>query len=229
MSRFAAAMIDAPALRMSAANWVEAAIVVDSHKDPAAKVRFDDLVGALRLRDRSLSPSRMPTGSAPPTAITGAAITGTVELRRLFRLCPGQASRRASAVQGQRFLADRHRAGAEGLTMPELFLELFSEEIPARMQARAADDLARLVTEALAPLAPASIRTFYGPRRIALAAEVPRRWPPAARPSAAHAPARRSRRSPASCASTARAASSCARRATTGCWRRSRPRSRPRR
>jgi ribonuclease VapC len=47
--RFAAAMIDAPALRMSAANWVEAAIVVDSHRNPAAKVRFEDLVSALRL------------------------------------------------------------------------------------------------------------------------------------------------------------------------------------
>ena len=56
--------------------------------------------------------------------------------------------------------------------MPELFLELFSEEIPARMQARAADDLARLTTEALTALAPARIRTFFGPRRIALAAEV---------------------------------------------------------
>jgi glycyl-tRNA synthetase beta chain len=33
--------------------------------------------------------------------------------------------------------------------MPELLLELFSEEIPARMQARAADDLKRLVTEKL--------------------------------------------------------------------------------
>ena len=30
--------------------------------------------------------------------------------------------------------------------MAELLLELFSEEIPARMQARAADDLKRLVT-----------------------------------------------------------------------------------
>lgn len=47
---FAAAMIDAPALRMSAANWVEAAIVVDSHKNPAAKIRFEDLVEALRLQ-----------------------------------------------------------------------------------------------------------------------------------------------------------------------------------
>ena len=56
--------------------------------------------------------------------------------------------------------------------MPELFLELFSEEIPARMQARAADDLARLCTEALALLSPANARTFFGPRRIALAADV---------------------------------------------------------
>jgi len=52
--------------------------------------------------------------------------------------------------------------------MPELLLELFSEEIPARMQARAAEDLARLLTEALAPIAPHAVQTFYGPRRIAL-------------------------------------------------------------
>src|SRR5690348_11584329 len=34
--------------------------------------------------------------------------------------------------------------------MAELLLELFSEEIPARMQARAAEDLRRLVVEKLA-------------------------------------------------------------------------------
>ena len=56
--------------------------------------------------------------------------------------------------------------------MPEFFLELFSEEIPARMQSRAADDLARLIGEALANLSPANIRTWYGPRRIALAADL---------------------------------------------------------
>ena len=56
--------------------------------------------------------------------------------------------------------------------MPDLLLELFSEEIPARMQARAADDLARLVAEALAPLAPAGMQGFHGPRRIAIAAQV---------------------------------------------------------
>ena len=61
--------------------------------------------------------------------------------------------------------------------LQEFFLERFSEEIPARMQARAAEDLTRLLTEALAPLSPSGARSFYGPRRIALAlhvaAEVP--------------------------------------------------------
>ncbi len=56
--------------------------------------------------------------------------------------------------------------------MPEFFLELFSEEIPARMQARGADDLERLVTEALAPLSPADVVGFYGTRRLALVATI---------------------------------------------------------
>jgi glycyl-tRNA synthetase beta chain len=56
--------------------------------------------------------------------------------------------------------------------MAELFIELFSEEIPARMQARAAEDLARLIRESLAALRPKSVQTYYGPRRIALAADV---------------------------------------------------------
>jgi len=33
--------------------------------------------------------------------------------------------------------------------MPELLLELFSEEIPARMQRKAAGDLRKLITDAL--------------------------------------------------------------------------------
>ena len=56
--------------------------------------------------------------------------------------------------------------------MPELLLELFSEEIPARMQSRAAEDLARLLGDALAALKPEGIQTFHGPRRIALVATV---------------------------------------------------------
>jgi len=54
--------------------------------------------------------------------------------------------------------------------MPDLLIELFSEEIPARMQARAADDLRRLVTEGLvaAGLTYAGAAAFATPRRLAL-------------------------------------------------------------
>ncbi|WP_372618196.1 glycine--tRNA ligase subunit beta [Falsiroseomonas sp.] len=54
--------------------------------------------------------------------------------------------------------------------MPELLLELFSEEIPARMQARGAEDLARVVSTALAPVIEDAPRSFHGPRRVALVA-----------------------------------------------------------
>lgn len=56
--------------------------------------------------------------------------------------------------------------------MPAFFIELFSEEIPARLQARGAADLQRLLGEALAALAPADFQAFSGPRRIAVAANV---------------------------------------------------------
>lgn len=54
--------------------------------------------------------------------------------------------------------------------MPELLLELLSEEIPARFQRRAADDLHRLVTGALVEngLTYEGARAFSTPRRIAL-------------------------------------------------------------
>ena len=52
--------------------------------------------------------------------------------------------------------------------MAELLLELLSEEIPARMQARAREDLARLLGQALgqAGLEYKAIRTFATPRRL---------------------------------------------------------------
>jgi glycyl-tRNA synthetase beta chain len=64
--------------------------------------------------------------------------------------------------------------------MPDLLLELFSEEIPARMQARAAEDLKKLVTERLvdAGLVYEAARAFVTPRRLALTVEgVPARQP----------------------------------------------------
>ncbi len=57
--------------------------------------------------------------------------------------------------------------------MPDLLIELFSEEIPARMQARAREDLRNLVTGGLveAGLTYASAGSFSTPRRLTLAVE----------------------------------------------------------
>jgi glycyl-tRNA synthetase beta chain len=66
------------------------------------------------------------------------------------------------------------------LAMPDFLLELFSEEIPARMQARAAEDLRRLITNALvaAGLPYEGAKAFVTPRRLTLAVKgVPVRQP----------------------------------------------------
>ncbi len=54
--------------------------------------------------------------------------------------------------------------------MPDLLLELFSEEIPARMQAKAADDLRRMVTDKLVAegLVYEGAKAFATPRRLTL-------------------------------------------------------------
>src|SRR5919206_4497767 len=54
--------------------------------------------------------------------------------------------------------------------MPDLLLELLSEEIPARMQARAAEDLQKLVTDALveAGFLYEGAKAFATPRRLTL-------------------------------------------------------------
>jgi glycyl-tRNA synthetase beta chain len=64
--------------------------------------------------------------------------------------------------------------------MTELLLELFSEEIPARMQARGSEDLKRLITEGLKArgLAIGEARAYSTPRRLTLVIEnVPAKSP----------------------------------------------------
>jgi glycyl-tRNA synthetase beta chain len=64
--------------------------------------------------------------------------------------------------------------------MPDLLLEILSEEIPARMQPRAMDDLKRLVTEGLsgAGLTHTRARAFATPRRLTLVVEgIPEKGP----------------------------------------------------
>src|SRR5262249_44883850 len=88
---------------------------------------------------------------------------------------------RARTRQGvRRRLAGDGRRGHRGVRMPDLLLELFSDEIAARMQAKAAEDLKKLVTEQLvdAGLVYEAARAFVTPRRLALAVEgVPVRQP----------------------------------------------------
>ncbi len=64
--------------------------------------------------------------------------------------------------------------------MPDLLLEFLSEEIPARMQARAAEDLKKMVTDRLvaAGLVYEGAKAFATPRRLALSVHgVPVRQP----------------------------------------------------
>src|ERR1700747_418077 len=64
--------------------------------------------------------------------------------------------------------------------MPDLLLAFLSEEIPARMQARAAEDLRKAVTDRLvdAGLVYEGAKAFVTPRRLALAVQgVPVRQP----------------------------------------------------
>lgn len=64
--------------------------------------------------------------------------------------------------------------------MPDLLLELFSEEIPARVQVKAADDLRRLVTDKLVAegLVYEGAKAFATPRRLALTVHgIPARQP----------------------------------------------------
>jgi glycyl-tRNA synthetase beta chain len=65
------------------------------------------------------------------------------------------------------------RAPPAVTSMPDLLLELLSEEIPARMQARAAEDLRKLVTDRLveAGLLYEGAKAFVTPRRLALAVQ----------------------------------------------------------
>jgi len=63
--------------------------------------------------------------------------------------------------------------------MAELFFEIFCEEIPARMQSRAGQDLQKALTSGLkdAGLTAENVRVLTGPRRLIYVADVPTRSP----------------------------------------------------
>ena len=47
--RMSLTMLSTPHTRISAANWVEAAMIVDSNRDPVLRLRFEELMQALRV------------------------------------------------------------------------------------------------------------------------------------------------------------------------------------
>ena len=145
---------DAPALRRGAGQaeprpacrprrWWSSAMVTEGRAGAAGGAELDDLLAERGDRDRRRSPPtrarsrgegwrRFGKGQPP----------GAAQPRRLLRL-------RAGAGNGTSRCCSRARTsraptcGGRCRPMPELLLELFSEEIPARMQARAAEDLSR--------------------------------------------------------------------------------------
>src|SRR5262245_34022788 len=98
-------------------------------------------------------------------------------------MVPSPATARRKAVSQTNAAAFRlNNAGCACylLAVPDFLLELFSEEIPARMQARAAEDLHKLITDALvgAGLLYEGAKAFVTPRRLVLAVKgVPVRQP----------------------------------------------------
>lgn len=63
--------------------------------------------------------------------------------------------------------------------MAELLFEIFCEEIPARMQVRAGEDLSKALTDGMkkAGLSVEAVQVMTGPRRLVFAADVPLRSP----------------------------------------------------
>lgn len=61
--------------------------------------------------------------------------------------------------------------------MSEFFIELFSEEIPARMQKQATENLQRLLCEAFIHLNPVQPKTYSTPRRIAMSLQIDKSIP----------------------------------------------------
>jgi ribonuclease VapC len=57
-SGYATAIADAPSRRISAANFLETAIVIDGSRDPVASRRLDDLLRAAELRIEPVTESQ---------------------------------------------------------------------------------------------------------------------------------------------------------------------------
>ena len=115
-SSFRPRWIDADSVAMSAANYLEAGIVIDGSRDPVLSRAVDDV--HRRTRHHHRTRHRTP-GPDRPRGVSrfrqGERPSGRAELRRLLRLCAGQGSRRTAPLQGRR-LRENRRAPRRRLT-----------------------------------------------------------------------------------------------------------------
>src|SRR4051794_34242045 len=109
----------------------------------------------------------------PMTNASRRATCSTCSMRGASSRSPSGRLTSCGCAISPRHAAKRGAARREGGPMPELLLELFSEEIPARMQAKAAQDLKTLVTNALveAGLLYEGAQAHATPRRLVLGVE----------------------------------------------------------
>jgi ribonuclease VapC len=106
--RFAIALANAQERRMSAANFVETAIVIDGSGDPVAGRLFDDLVRESRIHIEPVTEEQARIARSLPRLWQGKRPCCCVELWRLLRLCISQDFGRALALQGTGLYAYRY-------------------------------------------------------------------------------------------------------------------------
>jgi uncharacterized protein with PIN domain len=97
---------------LSAANFLEASIVIESRKGEAGGRELDLLIYRAAHRDCCGGPKPSRDHSARVAAIWQRSTSSRAELRRLLCLCSREESSVAAAVSGRRFLANRHHRRA---------------------------------------------------------------------------------------------------------------------
>jgi ribonuclease VapC len=98
---------------ISAANFLEAAIVIDGSHDPIVSRRFDDLASEAQLVIEPVTEvqARIARESFRDFG-RGSGHAARLKFRGLLCLCPRASPRRTPAVQGCRFPTHRHHVGA---------------------------------------------------------------------------------------------------------------------
>ena len=86
--------------RISAANFVESAIVIDGSRDPVASRRFDDLVKEAQLVIEPVTEAQARIARSLPGFRSRQRASGEVEFRGLLFLRPCAGNGRAAVVQG---------------------------------------------------------------------------------------------------------------------------------